>query len=76
MFFLPLNNLPPDIKKKYINNLVNLNKKMIENKNRQKEIDMYQKIINNPPKSLSITLYLSIGDKKSTILLTVLLSKI
>lgn len=54
MFFLPIDNLPPDVKEKYIKNLIEMNKKREENMKKQKEINMYKKIINNPPKSLSI----------------------
>ena len=54
MFFFPIDNLPPAVREKYIKNLIEINKKNKENTKKQKEINMYKKIINNPPKSLSL----------------------
>ena len=54
MFFLPLGNLPVEVREKYVNHLVEMNRKAKENEEKNKEIKMLKKIISNPPTSLSI----------------------
>lgn len=54
MFFLPIGNLPVETREKYVNHLVEMNRKAKENEEKNKEIKMLKKIMNNPPTSLSI----------------------
>ena len=54
MFFAPLNNLPKDVREKYLKSLTKARQQSKEDEKRNKEIKTLKEIISNPPKSLSI----------------------
>ena len=54
MFFVPIHNLPANVREKYLKSLTKTRQESKEDEKRNKEIKTLKEIISNPPKSLSI----------------------